>query len=213
MTADCVPGRRLRHESVLPRQTPTPPLSDCGKPVTRIHSTMEYVRQRSPTGPMGTSSAMTANGCARYPSARTQLVVHTRSHNKTRQHMLAISENIAEPSDPLLPHIALQRWETDGGAQPPQPRSRLRCRTPEHPASRRQWGRRARYVATGTRPADRTGGGRTGRHRQATRIPARIRPLRKAGRRPSLPRGTPPVSHPRHRRTRRPTAHERTPPQ
>jgi uncharacterized protein DUF5994 len=38
--------------------------------------------------------------------------------------------------DPLPSAVALQRWESDGGAQPPHDDHRLRCRTPEHPASR-----------------------------------------------------------------------------
>jgi hypothetical protein len=35
--------------------------------------------------------------------------------------MSTMTETIAEPYDSLLPHIALQRWESDGGAQLPQP--------------------------------------------------------------------------------------------
>ena len=33
--------------------------------------------------------------------------------------MLTMTETIAEPYDPLLPQIALQRWESDGGAPLP----------------------------------------------------------------------------------------------
>jgi hypothetical protein len=48
-------------------------LSECCKPVAQIHSTTEGVRRRSPTG---------RTHAVDKPSARTQLVVHTRSRNK-----------------------------------------------------------------------------------------------------------------------------------
>src|SRR4029077_9694187 len=64
-----------------------------------MHTTMEDVHLRSPTRwLMDTSGATTANPCARQPRhPNTTRPEHT-SHNKGRQHMLTITENIPDAS-------------------------------------------------------------------------------------------------------------------
>ncbi len=87
------------------------------------------------------------------------------------------------------------------------------CRTPEHPASRRPRGRRARYMGTGARPGDRPAAGRTdttGKQpealRDSTPAPNRQPDLRCLA--VHTAREPPPVTG-----TQQPIAHERTPPQ
>ena len=74
-------------------------MSNGGKPVTQIHTTIEDTHLRSPTRwLLGTSSATTANPRTRQPRhPNTTRREHT-SHNKTRQHMLTITENIPDAS-------------------------------------------------------------------------------------------------------------------
>jgi hypothetical protein len=88
-----------RSGAVLPRQRPALQLSNGGKPVTQIHTTMEDIHLRSPKWwLLGTSGATTANPCARQPRhPNTTRREHT-PHNRGRQHMLTVSENIPDAS-------------------------------------------------------------------------------------------------------------------
>ena len=93
--------------------------------------------------------------CWWYPTHRTHARLQRGDNCGQRQRCVHTDQLLGigtrRAGDPLLsPSRCSDGNPTEAQCQHHDPR--LRCRTPEHPASRRLRGRRARYVGTGARP-------------------------------------------------------------